>query len=267
MIQILHFNDAYKAQSKTGDGVVGGAARFQSLCHKLRQENSLVTCGGDVYNPSLMSTVTKGKHVPPLLNAHQVVVATIGNHDCDFGLEVFEKLSKECDFPWVCSNIKIGGKVVKGCVEFVVKKIDGVTVGFVGIAGTDFVGTLNFDASAMIVEEPVECGNRVSKVLREEHGCDTVVALTHMRLWEDEKVAKGCQGIDLILGAHDHEPVLQEKIAKGGCDWRHCVEAVFNNGKWEVKLHDVTADLEEDEEIKAVLNGSFQNFESFIFFF
>ena len=39
--------------------------------------------------------------------------------------------------------------------------------------------------------------------LREEK-CDLVLALTHMMKCNDIKLAKEVQGIDLILGGHDH---------------------------------------------------------------
>ena len=42
---------------------------------------------GDVFAPSLMSTVTKGKHMVKYLNMMGITAACIGNHDFDFGTE------------------------------------------------------------------------------------------------------------------------------------------------------------------------------------
>lgn len=40
--------------------------------------------------------------------------------------------------------------------------------------------------------------------LRKDHGCDFIIALTHMMGYNDTKLAKSVKGIDLILGGHDH---------------------------------------------------------------
>ena len=56
---ICHFNDAYLPK----------LAPFWQSIVEAKYPDALITCGGDVFNPSLMSTVTRGKHVPPLLNA------------------------------------------------------------------------------------------------------------------------------------------------------------------------------------------------------
>lgn len=45
----------------------------------------LVVFSGDAFNPSLMSTVTMGKQMVPVLNEAGVAVACVGNHDFDFG--------------------------------------------------------------------------------------------------------------------------------------------------------------------------------------
>ena len=42
------------------------------------------------------------------------------------------------------------------------------------------------------------------KKLREEEGCDIVIALTHFLLENDVKFAAKVPGIDFVLGGHDH---------------------------------------------------------------
>lgn len=69
------------------------------------KEKPLLLFSGDAYNPSLMSTLTKGKQMVPILNAMNVAVSCVGNHDFDFGVENMEKLNKECNFPWLMANV------------------------------------------------------------------------------------------------------------------------------------------------------------------
>jgi len=45
----------------------------------------LVLFSGDAFNPSLMSTITFGKQMVPVLNAAGVKAAVVGNHDLGLG--------------------------------------------------------------------------------------------------------------------------------------------------------------------------------------
>ena len=47
---------------------------------------------GDAFSPSLMSTVTKGAQMVPVLNSLNINTACIGNHDFDFGIEAMQEL-------------------------------------------------------------------------------------------------------------------------------------------------------------------------------
>jgi len=77
----------------------------------------MVLFSGDSFNPSLMSTVTKGAQMPPVLNAAGVQAAVVGNHDLDFGLAQFERLSSQCIFPWLMANLldRTTSEVFPGC--------------------------------------------------------------------------------------------------------------------------------------------------------
>jgi 5'-nucleotidase len=65
-LRFLHYNDVYHVDSSSAEPV-GGIGRFQTLCNYYRDDPSfkglpkLVTVfSGDVFNPSLESSVTKG---------------------------------------------------------------------------------------------------------------------------------------------------------------------------------------------------------------
>ena len=74
-----------------------------------------------------------------------------------------------------------------------------------GIAEFEWIATLStFDVEDLEYEDFVECSNRMGKELREEHGCDMVIVLSHMRVPNDRKLAEECTEVDLFLGGHDH---------------------------------------------------------------
>lgn len=65
------------------------------------------------------------------------------------------------------------------------------------------LGMVEWDT--IIYEDFVDCARRYNKMLREEKGCDMVIALTHMRVPNDELLAQSVPEIDLFLGGHDHD--------------------------------------------------------------
>lgn len=72
---ILHWNDAYQIESQEKEEPLGGAARFVYQCNQIKNEcnekqiPTMVTCAGDIFNPSMLSVVHKGKQMLPLVKA------------------------------------------------------------------------------------------------------------------------------------------------------------------------------------------------------
>lgn len=65
----------------------------------------------------------------------------------------------------------------------------------------DTLATIN--PSEVTYTDFVTAGNMLAKELKEK-GCDYIIALTHMRTPNDVRLAENVEGIDLILGGHDH---------------------------------------------------------------
>jgi len=225
---VLHFNDVYNVESREQEPV-GGAARFIRAVRHFQHENPLVLFSGDVLNPSMLSVTTRGAHMIPILNLAGVDAAVFGNHDFDFGLDQLERLSDRCKFPWLASNIKYipdGNKpIAKGLETCVVPK-GGWKVGLIGLVEYEWLATLSaIDGDDIEYEDFVQCTKRLAPALRNIHGVDIVIALTHMRLPNDRRLAREAGSeLDLILGGHDHDYCVEEvnkvHIVKSGTDFR-----------------------------------------------
>ena len=46
----------------------GGAARFKAVVNSFADRKPLILFSGDAFNPSVLSSVTMGKQMPPVLN-------------------------------------------------------------------------------------------------------------------------------------------------------------------------------------------------------
>lgn len=115
-LTILHFNDVYNIDGDPDAACFVG--QVKALAARL---DPLVLFSGDAYNPSLMSTITLGKQMVPVLNAAGVRAACVGNHEFDFGVDVFEGLAADCQFPWLLANVldaATGVLVLVLCVLF-----------------------------------------------------------------------------------------------------------------------------------------------------
>jgi hypothetical protein len=68
-------------------------------------------------------------------------------------------------------------------------------------------------------------GQRLAKMLRSEHGCHVVIALTHMRQPNDDQCGELLTECDVVLGGHDHDLCCHASahgrlVLKSGCDFR-----------------------------------------------
>ncbi|AEO58382.1 hypothetical protein MYCTH_2305675 [Thermothelomyces thermophilus ATCC 42464] len=215
-LRILHFNDVYHLDPSSAEPV-GGIGRFVSVCKEYREaerfqgQPGLVTLfSGDVFNPSLESSITKGSHMVPLLNLIGTDCACVGNHDLDFGVRQFRNLTSKCNFPWLLANVldlALGDGVPLGNAKktHMITTSNGIKIGLLGLGEREWLDTINALPPNVIYRSASDVARELVPQLRAE-GADIVIALTHMREPNDNKLAEqlGGENIDLILGGHDH---------------------------------------------------------------
>ena len=137
-LRILHFNDVYD---------ITNAPRFvASLKERADAEHpALVLFSGDCYSPSLMSVVTHGAQMPPILDLCGVHASCFGNHEFDWGLTRCEELCAQCAFPWLMSNAtwRATGDPLGGGVRSLLKDHCGIKVGLIGLIEREWLATLS----------------------------------------------------------------------------------------------------------------------------
>lgn len=187
------------------DGPRGGFARLNALAKAERaaNPNMLYLYSGDMISPSLLSGIDGGANTVVLTNLVPFDVAVPGNHEFDFGPEVFLERAGESVFPWTAVNISSpDGSPIKGLsTEPVIKEIAGVKVGIVPVA-TDETPELSSPGDykfAPTVESAIAGADAVL-----EQGADIVIALVHASHPQDEAMYNSGK-FDLILSGHDHD--------------------------------------------------------------
>lgn len=266
-LRLVHYNDVYHIESGSAEPV-GGIARFQTAVNSYRhneyaEDSNLVTFfSGDAYNPSLESSVTKGRHMVPFLNSIGTDVACVGNHDLDFGVEQFQHLGRQCSFPWLLANVldpALGDGVPLGnCKKtHIIATSNGIKIGIIGLAEREWLATINALPPNLIYESASATAEKIVPSLRKE-GCEIIIALTHMREPNDNKLAdKTTPGlIDLILGGHDHyyshSVINGTHVLRSGTDFRQLsyIEGWRKEGGgWDISItrQDITRSIPEDK--------------------
>lgn len=225
-LTFLHVNDIYEYRPVDGRG---GLAELMTVLDRQRaaSPNPLFTFGGDLLSPSLASNLTRGAHMVAFLNALAPAAAVPGNHEFDFGTGNFVTRIGESAFPWVASNLS----GVDGVLPSLLVEAGGVKVGFAGVLTT---GTARMStAKGAVLADERTALEAAAHDLR-ARGAEVVVALTHLDLDDDRRLANTVKGIDLILGGHDHDPVsIMENgplVLKAGHDahWLGMVDLVVD---------------------------------------
>ena len=119
----------------------------------------------------------------------------------------------------------------------------------------------------------MQAGRAAAVKLRTEEDLDFVVALTHFREPNDERLAVEVPEIDLVLGGHDHHYASKKTephgtwYVKSGADFRYLSKitmelAQSGRPKVTVEKHEITRDVPEDVTVKAICQRYLQELEA-----
>ena len=161
------------------------------------------------------------------------------------------------------------GAPVGNAERYAVLTRDGVRIGVMGLVEEDWITTLSHPPSGLLFTDFVQKGRELEHALRTTHKCDVIIALTHMRWPNNEKLAAEVSGIDLVLTGHDHfyktSVINNTPIVISGSDFRYLSEielTLADEPSHEKKAelskcvkHTVTAAFPENETIKSMLSG------------
>ena len=204
-LTIMHINDVYEISPSGGRG---GFAEVMTLIREERAQAdaSLLTFGGDLLSPSVLSGLTQGAQMIELMNAIGVDVGVYGNHEFDFGPDLLVQRVGDSDFPWVATNVlSAGGSPFGGAVASWTTEVGEYTVGVFGLL-TPETDVLSSPGGGVTFAPYLDAAAAAVAQLQEQ-GADVVIALTHLTVAEDRALAAGVGGINLILGGHDHDPI------------------------------------------------------------
>ena len=186
--------------------------RLATLVDEARAQDSarvFLVDAGDRWtgNPFVDMAPHAGRPIIEQMNRLGYDVATFGNHEFDMGLDTLQKRVEDAEFDIVLANINTGDTPLRQPKPYVIKRVGGTKVGFLGIVtnyanghpdGRDaiFVGT-EFYSPEWVAE-------RYGEELRDR--CDVMVVISHCGLDRDStNLATAMPYADLIISGHTHE--------------------------------------------------------------
>lgn len=204
----------------------GGYARIATLMKQMRETigERLMFCDcGDTLNGTYPAVKTQGAAMVPVLNALGLDAMTV-HWEFAFGPSVLKKRAAELNFPVLAINVfdKTTNELI--FPPYIVKALDGLRVGLIGIASNIVDKTMpaSYSEGVRFTLGREELPAVIDKLRTREH-VDLIILISHLGFPQDMKLLSEVQGVDLCLSGHTHNrmtrPVHQENtlVIQSGC--------------------------------------------------
>lgn len=206
---ILHSNDVHGAID------LYAAMAAMKADYEAQGAEVILADAGDYSQGTVYVSVNKGADAVTMMNATGYDVATIGNHEFDYGYAQLAENMKAAKFQVLCADVLgADGKTIFDANTIIEK--GGVKIGFFGLetpeaqtkANPKLIQGLKFLAGAD-GKELYDCAAAQVADLKAK-GADLVVCLAHLGIdgssepYTSYDLAKNVKGIDFIIDGHSH---------------------------------------------------------------
>lgn len=236
-LHLFHTNDFH------GRLLDAGAARLKAeLTRLVGQEPWLLLDAGDAVKAGNLTFNPFGEPILELMSGLGYAAMTMGNRETHPSLAAVRTKLSKAHFPVLCANgyPKKGGTTP--FVPSVLLERGGKTIGVFGVT-VPMATPKKADAALWdnLFESPIETAKRLVAELRPQ--CDLLIALTHIGIAQDRKLAEAVPELDLIVGGHTHVVLEQPEwvngvpIVQAGSHGRYFGQVIFDAGSVTGALH------------------------------
>ena len=226
-VVILYTNDVhtYIDGALSYDVLAGLKAELQNV-----YGNVLLVDAGDAAQGTAFGSMDKGETIIKLMNAAGYDLATLGNHEFDYGMEGTMNIIEWANYPYISANFYHEENGVKGesvLAASEVFEIGGRKIAFVGVTTPE-----SFTKSTPAYFQD-ENGNYIYGISGGEDGAalyadvqaaidaveaDIVIGLGHLgddpasQPWTSEEVISNVTGLDAFIDGHSHSTVVGKDV-------------------------------------------------------
>ena len=215
-LTIIHFNDTHShlEPERSGEysgrgGAIERAAYKDSVVRADGRRNVLLLHAGDFSQGTSYFSTLHGDIEIAILNAMEYDCVTLGNHEFDNGIPELARRLSSLKCPVVCANYDFSETELGEYVRpYAVLRRAGMKIGIIGLS-PDLTTLVSKAVSVSIRRfDNAEVVNKWASYLKEELGCDLVIALTHIGFtggaFIDPVLARDTRNVDIIVGGHSH---------------------------------------------------------------
>ena len=230
VITILYTNDVHTYMDNDGEDEFN-YAKVATL--KKQYKDVLLVDAGDHIQGTAYGSMDKGATVIKLMEGAGYDLATLGNHEFDYGMLRALDVAENSAFPYVSANFYNEKKGVKGSTvldAYVIKEIGGKKIAFVGITTPE---TFTKSTPAYFQDEKgnyiygISGGDDGKKLYADVQkaidgaksaGADLIIALGHLgddlssQPWTSEEVIANVSGLDAFIDGHSHSTVAGKAV-------------------------------------------------------
>lgn len=234
-VVILHTNDVHCGFE--ADDSTFGAADLAAYKARLESEgyDVILADAGDFVQGGVIGTLSNGEYPMQIMNELGYDVAIPGNHEFDFGMDNFLKLSNEAEFPYISVNFTDLRTNEKPFSAYKIIEAGGLKIAFIGLTtpetpssstptnfmdenGNYIYGFLGGDDGTALYTAVQDAINSAYA-----DGADYVFAIGHMgdyvydEKWSSRTVIEHTSGLSAFIDGHSHsvlEDFVEDKDGK-----------------------------------------------------
>ena len=204
---ILHSNDVH--------GALDGYAYIAAYAKEVKEKGAevIVVDAGDFSQGSPYVSLSKGHTAIEMMNLAGYDLATLGNHEFDFGYDQLMENLKDAQFQVISADVYKDGELILPAATIIER--GGVKIGFFGMETPETATKVNPGLITGITfatfDQLRESAQSAVDSLKAE-GADIIIGLWHMGI-DDESAFNGYRSIDLlpkltdvdfVIDAHSH---------------------------------------------------------------
>ena len=223
-LTLLHNNDMhgdFLPEEKDGK-IVGGLPLLSGYINMMRKkkENVLYAIAGDMFRGSIIDSEYMGLSTIELVNLLNPDVATVGNHEVDYGIAHLLFLDKCATFPIINANLFVTMNNQRLFEPYINIEVGGMKILFIGILTDEVLASTKqekvigsfIDIEQAAKEIGIMCDNYRTT------STDMTIVLTHIGYENDLKLAElldPALGVDFIIGGHSHTFMDKAEVVNG----------------------------------------------------
>ena len=258
---ILHSNDVH--------GAIDDYAYMAALRDEYKGKGAevILADAGDYSQGTAYVSITKGENAFDMMNAVGYDVATIGNHEFDYGWEQLKANADKATFKIVCADVLEGGATIFDPNTIIEK--GGVKIGFFGMqtpeAQTKANPALIQGLTFLAGKDLYDCAQAQVDAL-ETAGADVIICLSHLGVDASSKpntsydMLDNTNGIDMVIDGHSHtvmKATAETPIQSTGTAFANIGVIVIDNATKKIVdnfLYEVPGTLTADTAVAAKAN-------------